>query len=124
MPLRRLPILLTASLLVSVTLPAKARTSDCSAQRQAISEQLHQARLLGDRVTQTDLETRLKTLNVRCRGMQPLQANRLAIDQANQLVRQREAQLREALAEGDAGRIQLRQRQLDTARRWLEAARE
>ncbi|TLX60820.1 DUF1090 domain-containing protein [Stutzerimonas nosocomialis] len=123
MPYRRLSTLFAASLFISATLPAKARTESCSAQRQGISEQLHQARLLGDRVTQTELEARLKALNVRCRGMQPLQANRLAIEQANQLVRQREAQLREALADGDAGRIELRQRQLDTARRWLEAAR-
>jgi len=69
------------------------------------------------------LEEHLQMLNKDCRGLVPLQSNQADVGRANQLTSEREARLREALGAGDRQDIDLRRKQLDQARRALEAAK-
>ncbi|EWC42185.1 hypothetical protein B597_006030 [Stutzerimonas stutzeri KOS6] len=115
---------LMAACLLASALCSAVQTTDhhCEGQRTRYGHELQEARLSGDKVRMQSLEETLQRLAAICRGEVP-PAKRPAFEQASQEVNEREAQLREALSQGDPLLTERRQRALAEARRRLEATR-
>ncbi len=86
-------------------------------------EQLQQARLLGDKLRQTQLDSELQGLTEQCQGVVALHPHQVEYDHTNRQVERRETLLREALGTGDAQLIELRRNQLAKSREKLESLR-
>lgn len=125
MSLRHLPIaLLTACAVVSPLLAAAPQAGpQCHAQRQALREQLQQARLQGDKLQQTQLNAELQTLTKQCQGLVALHPRQVEYEHVNRQVERRETLLREALGTGNAQLIELRRDQLAKSREKLDTLR-
>lgn len=115
--------LTAAALLVSslATSAAELPEAHCTKQRERLGNALQEARLQGDQVRQSALQDQLLQLNEQCRGLVRLQGERALEHGAARQVARREAELRDALAGGDARRIESSKRRLDQARRALQA---
>ena len=125
MSLRHLPIaLLIGSAALSPLLAAAPQADPhCHAQRQALREQLQQARLQGDQLQQTQLNGELQKLTKQCQGLVAAQPRQVEYEHVSRQVERRETLLREALGSGDAQLIELRRQQLAKARERLAALR-
>lgn len=93
----------------------------CKEQRQALREQLQQARLQGDQVLQNRLGSELQAQAEECRGLITLGPRQVEHQQVARQVERRETLLREALSTGDAQLIELRRNQLAKTREKLES---
>lgn len=100
---------------------SEAAHAGCDEQRQSLREQLHQARLQGDRLLQNRLGGELQAQAEECRGLITLGPRQVEHQQATRQVERRETLLREALSTGDAQLIELRRNQLAKTREKLES---
>ncbi|AFM31586.1 MULTISPECIES: DUF1090 domain-containing protein [Stutzerimonas] len=125
MSLRHWPIalLIGATAISPLASAAPNADSQCHDQRQALREQLQQARLLGDKLRQTQLDSELQGLTEQCQGVVALHPHQVEYDHTNRQVERRETLLREALGTGDAQLIELRRNQLAKSREKLESLR-
>jgi len=97
---------------------------ECQTERQALGEQLQQARLQGDKLQQTQLNHELQTLTEQCQGLVALHPRQVEYERVFGEVERRETLLRQALSTGDAQLIELRRNQLAKSREKLEALRQ
>ncbi|MCF7201021.1 DUF1090 family protein [Pseudomonas oligotrophica] len=111
---------LATVLLLASGLAGGATGEGCAQRREPLSAALQQARLQGDKVRQSVLEEQLLELNAQCRGLTRLQPGHASRERASRLVERREAELRGALAGGDARRVEDSKRRLDQARQALQ----
>jgi hypothetical protein len=119
-----LSAMLLSSALTYAAENATAPLTGCAAKRQAIAAQLEIAKSHGNSSQQAGLEKALKEVENNCTDAD-LQAKREAkVVKAEEEVAEREADLREAMAEGDQDDISKRQRKLQESRTELQQARE
>lgn len=125
MSLRHWPIaLLIGSTAISpLAAAAPQAETQCHEQRQSLREQLQQARLLGDKLRQTQLNAELQFLTGECQGLVALHPRQVEYEHINRQVERRETLLREALGTGDAQLIELRRNQLAKSREKLDTLR-
>ena len=125
MSLRHWPIALLIGATAISPLATAALNADrqCHEQRQALREQLQQARLQGDKLRQTQLNSELQSLTEQCQGVVALHPHQVEYDHTNRQVERRETLLREALSTGDTQLIELRRNQLAKSREKLESLR-
>jgi len=125
MSLRHWPIalLIGATAISPLASAAPNADSQCHDQRQALREQLQQARLQGDKLRQTQLDSELQGLTEQCQGVVALHPHQVEYDHTHRQVERRETLLREALGTGDAQLIELRRNQLAKSREKLESLR-
>ncbi|AHY41215.1 DUF1090 domain-containing protein [Stutzerimonas decontaminans] len=125
MSLRHWPIaLLIGGTAISPLFAVAQQTgTQCHEQRQALREQLQQARLQGDKLRQTQLNAELQTLTEQCQGLVALHPRQVEYEHITRQVERRETLLREALGTGDAQLIELRRNQLAKSREKLETLR-
>ena len=126
MSLRHWPFaLLIGTAVISPLLAAPSTVeSQCQTERQALGEQLQQARLQGDKLQQTQLNHELQTLTEQCQGLVTLHPRQVEYERVYGEVERRETLLRQALGTGDAQLIELRRNQLAKSREKLEALRQ
>ncbi len=111
-------IVVALTLLPLATGLAHAQES-CASKEADIRRQLEHAREQGNAGRIEGLETALSKVRAHCTDV-GLQAERQEeIDEAREEIREREAELQEALRDGDRGKIEKRERKLDEAREEL-----
>ncbi|WP_288473075.1 DUF1090 domain-containing protein [uncultured Pseudomonas sp.] len=109
----------------SLLLPGVAVVADggCAAKRLTLERQIAQAQAQGDAGRLTGLRRALDAVQAHCTDT-GLRQQRLEVIQArSREVAERERDLRDAQAKGDADKIRVRSRKLAEARRELEEAR-
>ncbi|BAN46099.1 DUF1090 domain-containing protein [Metapseudomonas resinovorans] len=113
-----------ASLLAGVLLavPALAADGGCAAKREAILQRIEAAKAQGNSAQQAGLEKALAEVKANCTEASLRQERENKVAEQRDEVAEREADLREAQAHGDAQKIAKRQAKLDEARAELKAA--
>lgn len=115
---------LASALLSNATFAAQAETTltGCAAKHQAINVQLEEARQHGNSRQQAGLEKALSEVVANCSDESLRQERQEQVRGAAQEVSEREVDLREAMAKGDAEKIATRQAKLAEAREELKQA--
>ncbi|MGA4633059.1 DUF1090 domain-containing protein [Pseudomonas solani] len=116
-------LLLTAGLtLAGTAAAADTPLTGCAAKRQAIESRIEQARTHGNDAQVAGLQKALDEVKAHCTDAGLRQQREDDIAKRRAEVQEREADLREAQAKGDAGKIAKREAKLAEARRELSAA--
>lgn len=115
-----LPFVLLAGALLAQ--PVAATETGCAAKRQAIEQRIEAAKAHGNAAQQAGLEEALAEVKTHCTDAALRQKREAKIADYQAEVRQREADLREAQAKGDAEKIARREAKLAEARAELRAA--
>ncbi|CAN7193257.1 DUF1090 domain-containing protein [Pseudomonas solani] len=101
---------------------AESPLTGCAAKRQAIESRIEQARAHGNDAQVAGLQKALDEVKAHCTDAGLRQQREDDIAKRRAEVQEREADLREAQAKGDAGKIAKREAKLAEARRELSAA--
>ncbi|GLK87018.1 DUF1090 domain-containing protein [Pseudomonas turukhanskensis] len=120
--------LITAALLSLVTTAAVAAETTktltgCAAKRDAISQQIEQAKAAGNSAQQAGLEKALSEVKSNCTDEQLEKSREQKVLDAQHEVKKRESDLQKAMSKGDPEKIDSRKNKLAEARKELDEAK-
>ncbi|HSX69391.1 MAG TPA: DUF1090 domain-containing protein [Pseudomonas sp.] len=121
---RLLANILLGGCAVLITLPAAAETGGCAAKRDHLQQQIEAARSAGNRDRQAGLETALSQVVEHCDDGELRKSREEEVLDAEHEVRTREAELQEALKQGEPAKIDKRRDKLAESREELREAQE
>lgn len=122
--MRHTPTLFATLLVGTTALAAQvSQPTGCAGKRQAIEIQIEEARAQGNDHRQAGLEKALAEVKAHCTDESLLQDREAKVHDAENEVREREADLQEAMDKGDADKIATRQAKLAEAHEELKDAK-